>query len=92
MSHIILACGQSGYCIISVPPRIAENASQYQKAFDKWLMDRSNDHGYWQADPDCGAYLCYHPPEAFVRWLNETVLTSDACAAIVGDDVPLLHF
>ena len=92
MSYIILECGQRGYCLISVPQRIADDARCYQMDFDKWLMDKTNDHGYWLIDPDEEPYLCYDPPAAFVKWLNDHVLCKNEKAELIEGDWPLLHF
>ena len=100
MKKILLDCGQSEYVLISVPEHIAANARFYQKKFDKWLMDKSNPHGYWIEDEDGELCLSYDPPVAFVKWLNNFVLDSTDNASIVkrdlprmpDADIPLLHF
>lgn len=33
--------------IIEVPDHIARSISKVQQKFDKWLYDKSNDHGCW---------------------------------------------
>ena len=94
MANIILESGQSGCFLLSVPADIAEHAHEYQMAFDRWLMDPANDHGYWQYLPDDDEpVLCYHPPEAFAKWLNETVLLDrPEKAEVFPEEIPLLHF
>ena len=92
MSHIILECGQGGYHLICVPQRIAEDARHYQTEFDNWLMDRNNDHGYWLMEPDEEPCLCYDPPVAFVKWLNDHFLTENEKAEVIEGDWPVLHF
>lgn len=97
MKFILLETGQNGYRLITVPDYISDNAHHYQREFDKWLMDKNNNHGYWhKTKDDEGEYmaLAYDSPDAFTKWLNETVLYSNSSekAKIISGEIPVLHF
>lgn len=100
-AKLLLDCGQSGWWLLAIPERVAQQPRRWQKAFDRWLMDRTNPHGYWQRDPDGAWALCYDPPTTFTRWLNEAVLEPGERAAVLGEQsaeaarkagLPVLHF
>ena len=92
MKYIILETGQNGYCLMSVPERFAEDAHSYQMEFDKWLMDRSSDHGYWRTNEQGERVLAYDPPDAFAKWLNEFVLSESEKVSVLPGEMPVLHF
>ena len=63
------------YDLLECPSLVAESIKEYQQQFDKWLYDKSNDHGYWvteslhKTNPDESFGV-----DAFVDWLNRFVL------------------
>ena len=92
LSPILLDLGQGGCRLILTPARIAQRAKEYQLQFDQWLTAPASEHSYWVASPDGTPALCYDGAEAFVRWLNEFVLTPDETPASVVPVLPVLHF
>ncbi len=83
------------FCVVDlaiVPNFVADDLYAYQKKFDEWLFDRSNDHGYWVIDPHDGDWgLCYDD-EAFIKWLNEYIIEDEnEKAAILKNDIGLYY-
>jgi hypothetical protein len=35
------------YNLLECPAFVAENIAEYQRKFDVWMGDKSNNHGYW---------------------------------------------
>ena len=74
--------------IIDVPEAVVKNREQLQSDFLKWLYDRNNHHRYWTK---LGGHwgVCYRS-DAFVEWLNLTVLDkSEEKAVIVQEYVSI---
>lgn len=61
--------------IIEVPDDILLNMKKYQKSFDKWIYDKTNDHGYWEVINGKKKAVSFDT-EAFVKYLNNFHLKS----------------
>lgn len=74
--------------IIEVPDSIAKNIRKYQRAFDKWLYDKNNDHGLWviiDGQKMAVAFDC----QDFVDFLNKFVIKDgDPACVLVETDLP----
>lgn len=72
--------------LITVPDYVEANARQLQKDFFKWLENKNNHHGYWEKSEDGDLVLNYEG-SAFVKWLNENILSeSDEKAEMTDED------
>lgn len=84
MGLVLLNSGANGYYLLSAPDRVAQDIYKYMGEFNRWLYNENNDHGYWvDVEEDFGSFraLSYDGPEAFTKWLNNTILKdSDAKA------------
>lgn len=58
--------------VIIVPDNV-ENIEEIQLDFFKWLFDKKNNHKYWVYEDGEKKY-CSYGVDAFVEWLNCTVL------------------
>ena len=77
MARILLfVYGGEDADLINCPQHIANNLKKYQRSFDKWIFDPNNNHGYWTTDSEGDPAVCFDG-EAFLKWLNESVLTSE---------------
>lgn len=77
--------------IIELPKAIARKVDRYRSLFLDWIYDPNSTHEYWieVRDDSNGWYkaACYDT-EAFVKWLNENVVSSQMKpVAIVEHDV-----
>lgn len=70
--------------LIAVPNNIEKNIKKIRKQFDKWLYDKSNDHGYWIYINGQKKAVSYGT-EAFVRYINEHHLAENEEKAYVID-------
>lgn len=85
--------------IIDVPKTVIEKAEEYQTQFFKWLFDRSIDHAYWWYE-DGEKFGCNYRSDAFVEWLNATLLKEAENKATIVEtqvteydrDLPKLYF
>ena len=68
--------------IIEVPDHIARSISRVQRKFDKWLYDKSNDHGCWIVI-DGQKYAVSFDTSDFVKYINQYLLSKDACKATI---------
>ncbi len=68
--------------IISVPDEIGGEIKKYQNKFDKWLYDKSNDHGYWVIINGRKTAVSFDI-QAFVDYLNTAYLHSCEDRAMV---------
>lgn len=98
MSLILADAGWSGFYLLSVPDRIANDLDKYKSDFCAWLNDDDDGHGFRQdvnADtrgPDnkpCWGIYSYDGYEdrngavVFVRWLNDVVLKDSGEKAVM---------
>ena len=91
------------FCTMSevmVPDYIANNIHKYTKMFDKWLLDKDNNHGYWEKRNGRN-FMVSFDVDAFVFYLNEYVvkekkdkvfISEEDSAATVQDDDILIYF
>lgn len=74
--------------IIEVPDSIAKNIRKYQRAFDKWLYDKNNDHGLWvivDGEKMAVSFDC----QDFVDYLNKYVVKDgDPACTLAESDLP----
>ena len=85
---------------VMVPDYIANNIKKYTKMFDKWLLDKDNNHGYW-VKRNGRNFGVRFDVNAFVLYLNEYVvkekkdkvyiLEEDSAATVQDDDI-LIYF
>ena len=85
--------------IIEVPDIIADEMTEYQAAFDRWLYDENNEHSHWilqDGEKVAVSFGC----KTFVDFLNEHILYHAEEKAIVlkrnvlsvPDKIPVLFF
>ena len=83
--------------IIEVPESVADHIRKCQRAFDKWLYDKENDHGLWvivNGKKMAVSFGC----EDFVAFLNTTITPENPVCKILGttkkshDDLPTIYF
>lgn len=85
--------------LIMVPDSVFENIHEIRSKFDKWLYDKSNDHGYWVYVEGKKRAVSFDTT-AFVRYLNDVYLPDSKESASVlqervewiSADVPMLFF
>lgn len=70
--------------VIYVPSLIGNNIKKIQNCFDKWLHDKSNNHGYWIII-DGKKRAVAIDTDAFVRYINEYHLTESQEKAYIVD-------
>ena len=74
--------------IIEVPDFIELEIQKIQKRFDKWLYDKSIDHGYWVIVNGKKMAVSFDTC-TFVDYINSFVLADSALKArIVAQNVP----
>ena len=74
MKKVIVQFTYDAYTI-EVPKEVARCIRRHQESFDKWLYDKSNDHGLWEivnGEKQAVAFGIEH----FVAYLNNNVLRS----------------
>lgn len=85
---------------VMVPDYIANDIKKYVKMFDKWLLDKDNNHGYWIKRNGRNFGVCFDV-NAFVFYLNEYVvkekkdkvyILEEESTATVQDDDILIYF
>ena len=85
---------------VMVPDYIANDIKKYVKMFDKWLLDKDNNHGYWEKINGRNYGVCFDV-NAFVLYLNEYVVKEkkdkvyilvEKSAATVQDDDIIIYF
>ncbi len=83
-----------------MPDYIANDIKKYVKMFDKWLLDKDNNHGYW-IKRNGQNFMVSFDVDAFVLYLNEYVvkekkdkvyILEEKSAATVKDDDILIYF
>ena len=67
--------------VIDVPKFVIDNREHIRQRFLKWLYDPSVKHKYWTTFNGHRG-VCYRS-DAFVEWLNETVLKDSAQKAVI---------
>ena len=83
MAQIVAQFTYNAY-IIDVPERVENNAKKISNAFDKWLYDKSNDHGLWLTVNGKKKAAIGFGCEDFVNYLNDHVIKNgEEKAAIV---------
>jgi len=97
MKPVILDWGWM-YDILQCPDYIADNINSYQMQFDKWLYDKTNDHGYWVAYPPYGSVGFPDPygprdpngqdgiswgVDALIDWLNRFAVRVDQKVSLI---------
>ena len=70
------------YTIIGVPNNIARSIQQIRKHFDKWLYDRTNDHGYWIVKNGKKVAVSFGA-DTFVDYINQHHLANNAEKAYI---------
>lgn len=68
--------------IIEVPDHIARSISRVQRKFDKWLYDKSNDHGCWIMIGGQKRAVSFGTSD-FVNYINQHLLSDDVCKATI---------
>ena len=58
---------------IEVPSKVAASIHRHQESFDKWLYDKSNEHGLWEIVNGEKLAVAFGI-EDFVAYLNNYVL------------------
>ena len=85
---------------VMVPDYIANDIKKYVKMFDKWLLDKDNNHGYW-IKRNGQNFMVSFDVDAFVLYLNEYVVKEkkdkvyilvEKSAATVQDDDIIIYF
>lgn len=87
------------YDIIAVPKDIAKNIEKIRRQFDKWLYDKTNDHGYWLCINGKKQAVSFDS-NAFVEYLNKVHLFDCAEKACIIQtsvlklelEMPVLYF
>ncbi len=73
--------------IANVPEYIAKDIKKYQRRFDKWLYDKSNNHGLWVVVNGKKMAVSFGAQD-FVNYLNEYVLQQDDPKCLIIDKNP----
>ncbi|MBQ7161120.1 MAG: hypothetical protein IJR90_05385 [Clostridia bacterium] len=84
--------------ILSVPSDIAKDIKKIQRAFDKWLYDKSNNHGLWIVKNGRKAAVQFDASD-FADFINRTYLNERKEKAKITEEVtevpagvPVLYF
>ena len=85
--------------LIMVPDSVLQSIHEIRLEFDKWLYDKSNDHGYW-VYIDGKRKAVSFDTKAFVHYLNnvylpkgkEKVIVLQEKAKSISSDIPMLFF
>jgi len=85
--------------LIEVPDTIADEMTECQAAFDRWLYDENNEHSHWILQ-DGEKVAVSFDSQTFVEFLNKYILLSAEEKAIVlkrnvlsvSDKIPVLFF
>lgn len=62
--------------LLECPDYITSDLMKYQKQFDTWIYDETNQHNFWTIDCEGGKALCFDGA-AFLCWLNEFIIIKD---------------
>ena len=68
--------------IIEVPDHIANSIRKVQHKFDRWLYDKSNDHGCWVVINGQKRAVSFGTSD-FVNYINEYMLSDDVSKASI---------
>lgn len=69
--------------IIEVPDYIAKDIKKYQRAFDKWLYDKDNNHGLWVIVDGQKKAVSFDTQD-FVDYLNRHAISnSDSVCRVI---------
>ena len=85
--------------VILVPDEIGAKIRKYQKLFDKWIYDKSNNHGYWIYQNNQKKGVSFDT-KTFVDYLNEFHLKDKIDKAIIyresaesiSEEIPIIYF
>ncbi|MBQ7161272.1 MAG: hypothetical protein IJR90_06165 [Clostridia bacterium] len=85
--------------LISVPDDICDDIKKVERAFDKWLYDKSNDHSLWICENGIKRAVSFDTSD-FVNYLNDHPLSGrrdkseiiEENAKEIPDGVPVLYF
>lgn len=87
------------YDIVAVPKDVAKNIEEIRQQFDKWLYDKTNEHGYWLCINGKKQAVSFDS-NAFVEYLNKVHLANCAKKASIvqmsilklESEIPVLYF
>lgn len=68
--------------IIRVPDSIARHIKKVQNQFDKWLYDKTNDHGCWVVIDGQKRAVSFDTSD-FVNFINRYLLGDGDCKATI---------
>ena len=71
--------------IIEVPDHIARSILKVQQKFDKWLYDKSNDHGCWIVIDGKKRAVSFDTSD-FVNYINQHLLSDDVGKATIAQE------
>lgn len=85
--------------IIMIPDEIGTKIKKYQNLFDKWIYDKSNNHGHWIYQGKQKMAVSFDT-NTFVEYLNEVHLKDKMekaiiykeCAEHIAEDIPHIYF
>ena len=82
--------------LLSLPQETAKEIKNIQRAFDKWLYDKSNNHGLWIIKNGRKAAVQFGASD-FVDFINRTYLNDRIKAELIKvteipAGVPVLYF
>lgn len=85
--------------MIVVPDDVAENIKKIQRRFDKWLYDKSINHGCWIIKNGKKMGVSFDTSD-FVNYINTYILNNNVLKAriiqtnlkIAPDNIPVLFF
>lgn len=85
--------------IILVPDRVAQSPQKYQKAFDEWLYDKTNNHGCWIVIEGEKVAVSFDT-ETFIDFLNnnsdfignEKAIILERGIKVLSEKIPTLFF
>ena len=74
--------------LVDIPDKLANNEKQLKaivRKFDKWLYDKSNDHGLWVIRDNRKTAVCFGGND-FIDWINSRLLKDEDEKAVNLDE------